>query len=592
MTEVTIFAPTDRGVGLAAMFQLEVGNAELWTKPNSESLAEAIAQRWSVRAQLIFILPVGAVVRLIAPYLNHKQHDPGIVAVAETGRWVVSVSGGHQGGADALARQVAALLRVEPVITTASEGYHQPAMDLLGQPFGWRKGLGDWLAIASALLAQNPLQVVQTCGSTHWRSLLAHYSLYDSPDSPVSGLIWISDQLPPQSTEPVVCWHPRTLWIGVGCERGTPAHWIETHLRQVLINHNLAWEAIAGLASLDLKQDEEALMELAHRFDWPLRLYPAAELAQQPVPNPSATVAQAVGTPSVAEAAALKAAQAPLIVSKQIFSGVSGACTLAIARAQLEYSPRLGKLYLIGTGPGTLSQISPAAKAALSQCDVVVGYQLYLDLIQPLLHANQWPEPSPITQETQRAERAIALAQQGLTVGVVSSGDCGIYGMAGLVLECLAHRGWDGKIPAVEVFPGITALQAVAARVGAPLMHDFCAISLSDLLTPWSVIEQRLEAAAQADFVVALYNPRSRTRTQGLITALEIFQNYRSPQTPVAIARSVYRPDEILILSCLHKVDPEAVDMLSIVLIGNQSTFRHHQWLITPRGYTTSPKSD
>ena len=229
--------------------------------------------------------------------------------------------------------------------------------------------------------------------------------------------------------------------------------------------------------------------------------------------------------------------------------------------------------------------MTPAAQTAISQADAVIGYSLYIDLITPLLRPGQIVEALPITQERQRAERAIELANWGLTVAVVSSGDCGIYGMAGLVLEELQAKGWDGKTPAVQVFPGITALQAAASRVGAPLMHDFCAISLSDLLTPWEVIEKRLKAAAQADFVTALYNPRSQTRTQQIATATEIFLQYRDPKTPVAIVKSAYRQDEQIALTTLDKLLTMSIDMLTTVLIGNQSTRTHADWMITPRGY-------
>jgi cobalt-precorrin 5A hydrolase/precorrin-3B C17-methyltransferase len=235
-----------------------------------------------------------------------------------------------------------------------------------------------------------------------------------------------------------------------------------------------------------------------------------------------------------------------------------------------------------------LSQITPAAQTAIAQADVVIGYELYIELIRPLLRPGQLVEALPITQERQRADRAIELANWGLTVAVISSGDCGIYGMAGLVMEQLQGLGWNGQIPAIEVFPGITALQAAAAQVGAPLMHDFCAISLSDLLTPWPVIEKRLNAAAEADFVTALYNPKSQTRTRQIATAQQIFLQHRSPQTPVAIVRSVYRFDQQVTLTTLEQMLEMPIDMLTVVLIGNQSTRRFADWMITPRGYNVT----
>ncbi len=203
-------------------------------------------------------------------------------------------------------------------------------------------------------------------------------------------------------------------------------------------------------------------------------------------------------------------------------------------------------------------------------------------------------EGTPITKERYRAERSISLARRGLTVGVISSGDCGIYAMAGLVLECLAQQNWDGHTPQVTTYPGITALQAAAARAGAPLMHDFCAISLSNLLTPWTVIQKRIQAAASADFVVALYNPKSKTRVDQITYAFDQFRQWRSPDTPVIVARSLYRPDETITTTTVNDIDLDTVDMLTVVIIGNQSTFNHQGVTITPRGYLspTLPESD
>ena len=613
--KIVIIAPTLAGCRQALQLWDGLQPLELWTKEDtlmsidrsinsdvhgySGSVVPVVSDCWARSTQLVFFLPVGAVVRLIAPLLNNKHQDPGVVAIDDIGKFVVSVSGGHQGGADALTRQCAALLGAEPVITSASEGQQLPALDLLGKPYGWQQGEGNWTEVASALAQRQPILVHQTCGESLWRQMLFEESPFyflepatadAKADLGGSPRLWISDQLPPSQNSkkhnPNVRWHPRTLWLGLGCERGMSAELIDASIRQVLCDRNLAWQSIAGIASIDLKQDEVAFQALAEQYQWPLQFFSAAQLAEPSVPNPSDVVAQAVGTPSVAEAAALLASQSEtLVITKRVFKGDQGACTIAVARATQEYNPRPGHLYLIGSGPGDLGQLTAAARSALLDCDVVIGYGLYLDLLRPLFHPNQVIEASKITQEVQRAERAVALAQQGLTVGMVSSGDCGIYGMGGLVMECLVQRGWDGKTPGVSAFPGITALQAVAARVGAPLMHDFCAISLSDLLVPWEVIEQRLEAAAKGDFVVALYNPRSKTRTKGIEVALEILRRHRLGETPVAIARSLYRSGESVRCLTLEEVDVTTIDMLTVVLIGNSRTFLHQGRMITPRGY-------
>jgi cobalt-precorrin 5A hydrolase/precorrin-3B C17-methyltransferase len=356
----------------------------------------------------------------------------------------------------------------------------------------------------------------------------------------------------------------------------------------VLQKQGLAQAAIAGIASIDLKANEPGLLAFCQAQDLPARWFSATALRSITVPNPSEVVAAEVGTPSVAEAAALLAAQVTeLCVTKQVVrqTGEPGAATIAIAQATQEYTGRQGELWLVGTGPGQLDQITPAAQAAIAQADVVIGYSLYVDLVRSLLRPGQWVETMPITQERQRAERAIALANWGLAVAVISSGDCGIYGMAGLVLEQLQAQGWDGLTPSVQVFPGISALQSAASRVGTPLMHDFCAISLSDLLTPWSVIETRLHAAAQADFVTIFYNPQSQQRTQPIAQAQQIFLQYRSPDTPVALVRAAYRADESITLTTLADMLTHPIDMLTTVLIGNHSTRFYANWMITPRGY-------
>lgn len=603
----------------------------------TDPLKTQIANLWSSHQAFIFCLSTGAVVRLIAPLLQDKATDPAVIVIDEAGKFVISLSGGHQAGGDRLTQVIARQLSATPVLTGAANHLNLPGIDILGEPFGWVKGSGDWTGVSAAIARQLPVEVIQEVGSTLWQTHLPadhpfqfgfpeHTATVQETRPAPAARIWISPiqrQFAPDSNFPKVQWHPRVLWVGIGCERGTPKTVIEQAIQQVFQAHHLAEAAIAGIATIDLKADEVGLVEFCRDRQLPLCCFAADILATVPVPHPSAVVEAEVGTPSVAEAAAIVAslgdgedkgdrgihlASSPssssspspsssppsppspsssLRVTKQIFrlEGQPGAVTIAIAQAEQEYTGRVGKLWLVGTGPGELDQITPAAQTAIAQADVVIGYSLYIDLIRSLCRPGQIIEALPITQERQRAERAIELAQWGLTVAVVSSGDCGIYGMAGLVLEQLRAQGWDGQTPEVQVFPGITALQAAASRVGAPLMHDFCAISLSDLLTPWEVIEKRLQAVAQADFVVALYNPKSQTRTEQIAIAQQIFLQHRDPQTPVALVRSAYRATEQITLTTLGELLNQSIDMLTTVLIGNQSTRRHADWLITPRGY-------
>lgn len=227
--------------------------------------------------------------------------------------------------------------------------------------------------------------------------------------------------------------------------------------------------------------------------------------------------------------------------------------------------------------------MSLRARDALASADVIAGYITYIDLIRDYI-GNRKIVSTGMTREIERCRKAVELASSGRRVAVISSGDPGVYGMAGLVLEIMEAEGLLGVIP-VEIIPGITSATASAAKLGAPLMHDFAVISLSDLLTPWDTIEQRLEAAAQADFVIVLYNPASKKRTWQIEKAREIFLRHKPPATPVGIVKNAAREAERLIITDLQGMLAHPVDMLSTVIVGNRSTRRAGDFMITPRGY-------
>ena len=245
-----------------------------------------------------------------------------------------------------------------------------------------------------------------------------------------------------------------------------------------------------------------------------------------------------------------------------------------------------GRLYLVGIGPGDADLMTPGAAAVLQLCDAVVGYRAYVEQVQDQLSSKELVAME-LGQELDRAARAVDLAYSGRSVAVISSGDAGIYGMAGPVFRVLTDRNWDGQSPRVETVPGVSALQSAAALLGSPLMQDFCAISLSNLLTPWEAIQRRLEAAAQGDFVVALYNPRSRRRTWQLLEARRIMLEHRSGQTPVGIVGDAFRTGQRMTITDLENLEEHSpdIDMVTIVLIGNSTTYVHSGHMVTPRGY-------
>ncbi|WP_126425488.1 precorrin-3B C(17)-methyltransferase [Brevibacillus marinus] len=244
-----------------------------------------------------------------------------------------------------------------------------------------------------------------------------------------------------------------------------------------------------------------------------------------------------------------------------------------------------GKLFVIGFGPGSFDHITKRARDAIQESEVVIGYTTYVELIRGLL-TDQVVISTGMTEEVSRAREAVRQAERGKKVAVISSGDAGVYGMAGLIYEVLVEQGWreaDGV--AVEVIPGISAINSCAALLGAPVMHDACTISLSDHLTPWELIARRIEAAAQADFVIALYNPRSGRRTRQIVEAQQILLRYRSPATPVGIVKSAYRERQRVVLTTLAEMLEHEIGMLTTVIIGNSSTFVYDDKMITPRGY-------
>ncbi len=246
---------------------------------------------------------------------------------------------------------------------------------------------------------------------------------------------------------------------------------------------------------------------------------------------------------------------------------------------------KTGKIMLVGLGPGSNDHLTARARAAIAEADTIIGYVTYIRLVADLVVGKEVIKKS-MTEELDRAIESLDRARQGKKVALISSGDAGVYGMAGPTFEVLFQAGWtpDSDIE-IEIIPGASALNTCAALVGAPLTHDFCAISLSDLLTPWPTIARRLDAVAYADFVVALYNPKSGRRTQQIVEAQRLFLRHRDPQTPVAIVKSAYRPKQRIEFTTLERMNECDIGMLSTVLIGNSNTFVRHGLMVTPRGY-------
>ncbi len=246
-----------------------------------------------------------------------------------------------------------------------------------------------------------------------------------------------------------------------------------------------------------------------------------------------------------------------------------------------------GKLYIVGVGPGHHDHMTFRAKEAIAESDTIVGYETYVNLVQDMIDGKTIYRYA-MTQEVERAQQCIDLAKAGNIVSLVSSGDPGIYGMAGLIYETLAEADWNPRDGLqVEIVPGVSALNSCAAIVGSPLMTDFAVLSMSDLLVPWEIIEKRVDAAAKGDFVIVIYNPASKKRVRQLQDAREIILRYRKPTTPVAIIKGAFRESQIVVLTDLEGLPnhSDKLGMISTVIIGNSSTYTYKDMMINPRGY-------
>jgi cobalt-precorrin 5A hydrolase / precorrin-3B C17-methyltransferase len=526
---------------------------------------EALNRAWYECDGIVLFLATGAALRLLAPLLASKQQDPGVVTVDDAGNFVVALCGGHEGGANALAARVADTLGGTPVITTASDSVGFPALDSLGDRLGLRlEGDSDLASVGAALVSGEKVNFVT---DRRWPlgPLPENVVRTDEWEAP---LILISDRLV-ETPRPAVVFRPPSLVAGVGCSRGVDAEEILELLLRSLAQAELTEKSVAALASIDVKRDEAGLLQAAEKLDVPIHFHPAEALSVVEAPNPSELVRDAVGTPSVAEAAVVSSG-AELVLEKQ----KSANATVAIGRL-----PVRGRLALVSLGPGEDTLIPPLAREALVSSEFVVGLDQYVDRIRHLLRPGTRVLTPPLGNEVERAELALAEARAGGSVALVSSGDVGIYAMASPALE-LADEDVD-----VVVVPGVTAAQAAASLLGSPLGHDHCSVSLSDLLTPWGVIQSRVRAAAEGDFVVSLYNPRSKGRDWQLGKVKEILLEHRPPDTPVGIVKDAYRQTQRVILTDLASLRQEDVDMLTIVLVGSSQTRVVAGRMVTPRGY-------
>ena len=525
-----------------------------------------LAEAWRECDALVCFLATGATVRLLAPLLQHKGTDPGVVVVDEAARFAVALLGGHSpslaGGANALAQRVADVLGATPVVTTATDAAGLPGLDTLGWPVE-----GAVAAVSRALLDGE-------------RVRLQADATWPLPPLPIAEtgdhVVRVTDRLVAPDERTVVL-RPPSLVLGIGASRGVSASEVLELVDRALAESGLSAGSIAAVATVDAKADEAGVVDAAAQRGWPVVTYAADELAQVEVPNPSDEPRKVLGTPSVAEAAALLHTGGALVVEKT----KSAMATVAVARRGAR-----GRLALVGLGPGARDLLTPRAKDELRRASVWVGLDQYVDQVRDLARPGTRMLETGLGKEEERAHSAVREAQQGHAVALIGSGDAGVYAMASPALEVAGD-----DIDVVGV-PGVTAALAASSLLGAPLGHDHASISLSDLHTPWPAIEARVRAVAEADLVVTFYNPRSRGRDWQLPKAVSMLLEHRPATTPVGVVTDASRPTEQVLLTTLGELDPATVTMYACVVVGSSQSALVAGRMLTPRGYRWSPVSE
>ncbi len=633
---IACFTEQGRELALRIAAGLDASCEILWYE---KGLKQWCGRCFAEAKALIFIGACGIAVRSIAPFLKSKTEDPAVLVLDEKGQYVISLLSGHIGGANALACRVAEIVGASPVITTASDVRGKLAVDVFAKnnalALDSMKGAKE---IAAAILREEQVYVCCT-GRIEGRvppelTLISEEMLKSLCSEPVTCpryLIWISerrfsecefsehralgcrfseDEVGQLSAPVVLSLIPQVVAIGIGCRKGKDSGGIEQTVREILEEEQIPLQAVCGAASIDLKKDEAGILETCRRLGISFTTFSAETLGAVPGEfSASEFVRRTTGVDNVCERAALVLAGSGgrLIRRKYARDGVTVALAMrawdvcfdekeraaetcaAAVRNDKKTERLLGsaggkvlknKLYVIGMGPGAADLMSQRADRTLADCDTIIGYTVYVNLLKETYPEKEFLT-TPMTQEAKRCEMAFEEAAKGKKVAMVCSGDAGVYGMSGLMLEIGAAY---PEIE-VEVISGVTAALSGGAVLGAPLTHDFAVISLSDRLTPWDKIEKRLRCAAEADFSICLYNPASKGRPDYLKRACEILLEVLPKDRICGTVENIGREGESAALYTLEELKDAKVNMFTTVFIGNSMTKEIGGRMVTPRGY-------
>ncbi|MBU6345791.1 MAG: precorrin-3B C(17)-methyltransferase [Cyanobacteria bacterium REEB494] len=526
---------------------------------------DTLRQLFVTGTPIIGICAAGILIRTLAPLITHKNQEPPLLAVAEDGSAVVPLLGGLT-GVNELARQIGAGLNVKPSITTTGDLRFRTA--LLSPPRGYylvnpdngKKFIADLLAGAKVKLQ----------GIAPW---LSGSNLPIDDRGELTIQVTEKNLIPPSNC---LVYHPQRVAVILSSLHSQTLN----HIYELLTTSEISPHALAVIIAPLTLANNAILQDISKTFCLPVRFLTTNQI--QELTDQGCSFHEAVVGATIAYHTSFHSPFSPITL------GISQ----EIIDPETIGQPR-GKLTIIGTGPGGMQWMSPQVQEILHSATDLVGYKTYINLIGPLADGKNIHE-SDNREEESRAKKALDLAAQGRYVAVVSSGDPGIYAMATAVFDVLDKGQYDQpewQTIDIEVAPGISAMQATAAAVGAPLGHDFCVISLSDILKPWEVIAQRITHAAQGDFVIAFYNPISQTRTWQLTAAKNILLQYRKPHTPIILGRNIGRPGQILKVISLQELEPRDADMRTLIIVGSSHTKKiesppEKTWVYTSRRYS------
>jgi len=555
-----------------------------------DNALDHVRDLFAAKVPVIGVCAAGILIRAVAPLLNDKTTEPPMVSVADDGSTVVPLLGGHR-GANRMAKELADMLSGHAAVTTAGDVALGVALD--EPPIGWR--------LANPENAKGVMAGLLSGGAAK----IEGKNIWGLDADPAGQITLLTTEEMVNGDDTMLVYHPQKYTLGVGCARNCDPQELWELVQATLAESNIAAGCIAAIGSLDLKADEPAMNLLATRLGVPFRVFSAEELENYAdrLANPSDVVFEEVGCHGVSEAAALALghAGASLRIEKQKTKNAT--CALAFSgEPVVELSGRSrGKLSIVGIGPGQASWRTPEASQLVAEAQELVGYGLYIDLLGPLAFGKERSD-FHLGAEEDRCRYALEQAAKGKNVALICSGDAGIYAMGALVFELMDRSANDMGVSdaahrvEVKCTPGVSALQGAAARAGAPLGHDFCAISLSDLLTHREDIIKRLKAAAVGDFVIAFYNPVSKRRRTLLAEARDILLDHRPTDTPVMLARSLGRHDESIRYVKLSDLEVDDVDMMTVVLVGSSNSklaaLGEGPRMYTPRGYARKIDGD